>query len=114
MKIIQDLFPAEAILRTAYDQPLDSMHFSIENGHQIKDARIIITPTHIIIAQDGPGGANIVFKEEYDPGKYLRDPERRGMHRIETLAGRQLAFRITTSCGCGSRLRSWNPYQALA
>lgn len=113
MKIIQDLFPAEAVLRVAYDQPLSEINFTLTNTHPIKDVRIIITATHIIMAQDGPGGPNIIFKEEYDPGLYLRDTERRGVHRIQTLQGRQLAFQITSSCGCGSRLRSWNPYKAL-
>jgi len=114
VKILQDLFPAEAILRPANDQPLMDFDFGASNAHDIKDVRIIVTPTHIIMAQDGPGGPQVVFKEEYDPGLYIRDTERRGLHRIQTRAGRQIAFHITSSCGCGSRLRSWNPYKALA
>ena len=114
MKILQDLFPAEAILRPATDQPLNTFDFSVAERHDITAVRIIVTPTHIIMAQDGPGGAQVIFKEEYDPGLYIRDAERRGLHRIQTRAGRQIAFHITSSCGCGSRLRSWNPYKALA
>ena len=114
MKILQDLFPAEAILRPATDQPLNTFDFSVAERHDITAVRIIVTPTHIIMAQDGPGGPQVVFKEEYDPGLYIRDAERRGLHRIQTLAGRQIAFHITSSCGCGSRLRSWNPYKVLA
>jgi len=114
VKILQDLFPAEAILRPATDQLLNTFDFSVAERHDITAVRIIVTPTHIIMAQDGPGGPQVVFKEEYDPGLYIRDAERRGLHRIQTRGGRQIAFHITSSCGCGSRLRSWNPYKALA
>ena len=114
MKILQDLFPAEAILRPATNQPLNTFDFSVTDRHDITAIRIVVTPTHIIMAQDGPGGPQVIFKEEYDPGLYLRNTDRRGLHRIQTLAGRQIAFHITSSCGCGSRLRSWNPYKALA
>ena len=31
-----------------------------------------------------------------------------------TVSGKRFAFKKDTNCGCGSRLRSWNPYKTLS
>lgn len=86
---------------------------------QVATARVIISanPDRITIAQDGPQGPEVVFQESYDPASYFRNllntrTTTAGTESyLTTLSGKQIAFLRDSSCGCGSRLKSWNPYK---
>lgn len=65
----------------------------------------------MIVAKDGDQGPQIVFKETYDT--YIASDEVTKDSFVVTSSGKMLAFKKDTGCGCGSRLRGWNPYKTL-
>ena len=75
----------------------------------VDKCRVVIYNDQIIVAVDSPEGARIIFQEEYDT--FLKDLK--GESKILTKSGKMLAFKRDTNCGCGSRLRSWNPTRTL-
>lgn len=73
--------------------------------------RVILTETHVIVAKDGPGGPQIVFREEFDSFTPSKDVYKDTF--VVTKSGKMLAFKKDRACGCGSKLRGWNPYKTL-
>jgi hypothetical protein len=53
-------------------------------------------------------GANVVFNETY-----ISHSKIDRIHRVTTESGKLIAFSKDDNCGCGSRLRSWNPYGSI-
>lgn len=110
MKIIADIFPANVAVAAAgqFEDVYDLQSTPPTPGsHPVGTTRVIITEDAIFIAQDGPSGAQVIFQEKYEV--YLSGDE----SRVITLSGKMLAFKKDTNCGCGSRLRGWNPYKTL-
>lgn len=62
----------------------------------------------ITVASDSPEGPQVVFQQ-----KYVEMTENDGVYRLLTIEGKMIAFEKDSNCGCGSRLRSWNPYKTL-
>jgi hypothetical protein len=62
-----------------------------------------------MVAVDSPEGAKVIFQEEY----VTFEKDLKGESKIVTKSGKMLAFKRDTNCGCGSRLRSWNPTRTL-
>jgi len=115
-KIIYDLFPAHVSAAPAgtISEPKEFTSLStLPNTHQIDTARVVVTETHIFIAKDTPEGAQIVFNEPYSTENFFRSPTHEQDSVVVTDSGKVLAFKKDTNCGCGSRLRSWNPYKTL-
>jgi hypothetical protein len=79
----------------------------------VAETRTIITTEKIMVAIDTPTGAQIIFNEEYDPETLIipKKPDQEGS--ATTVSGKRLVFKKAESCGCGSRLRSWNPYKTM-
>jgi hypothetical protein len=110
MKILADVFPSHVSAIPA--DVLDDIHDlpaypPLAEASYLGTTRVIITEEAIIIAQDSPEGAKIVFQEpyiDYIPGE---------TYRVITKSGKMVAFKKDTNCGCGSRLRGWNPYKTL-
>ena len=73
--------------------------------------RIIITDSRIMVAVDSPNGAQIIGNEEYET--FIKGPKPDYLSYVITKSGKQIAFYKDNGCGCGSRLRSWNPYKTL-
>jgi hypothetical protein len=82
-------------------------------ARQVNTARIIVTESRVIIARDGAQGPELIFSEAYDPATYYKNPDRLGVSYLTTQSGTDIAFIKDTTCGCGSRLRSWNPYNTI-
>jgi hypothetical protein len=55
----------------------------------------------------------IVFQEKYSKDELLGPEGSKKTYKLTTESGKMLAFQKDTNCGCGSRLRSWNPYKTL-
>lgn len=115
-RIIYDLFPAH-VSAAAAGTILEPKEFTslstLPNTYQIDTARVVITETHIFIAQDTPEGAQVIFNETYSPENFFKSAAPEDDSVIVTTSGKVLAFKKDTNCGCGSRLRSWNPYKTL-
>jgi hypothetical protein len=114
MRIIEDIFPAHSSfaapgtidnIETLYANPEQ------ENVYYVGTARVVLTETTIMVAIDSPEGAKIVFREEYET--FLTNHPNDPTYRLVTKSGKMVAFKRDSTCGCGSRLRSWNPYKTL-
>ena len=114
MQIIHDVFPAHVSL--AAPNVFTDVHrlISYPNNpgtYYIQTSRVIITDTNITIAADAPEGPQIVFNERYTSFEKSTSPETDSY--VITESGKMLAYKKDVNCGCGSRLRSWNPYKTL-
>jgi hypothetical protein len=116
VKIKYDLFPAHVAAATPslLEDPLTlSSSPATEGAYYISTARVIVTDTRILIAQDSPKGASVIFNEPYDFNNFYKSTKPELDSILITQSGKVLAFKKDTNCGCGSRLRSWNPYKTL-
>jgi hypothetical protein len=114
MQIIHDVFPAHVSLAAA--NVFTDVHqlISYPNNpgtYYIQTSRVIITDTNITIAADAPEGPQIVFNERYTSFEKSTSPDADSY--VITESGKMLAYKKDVNCGCGSRLRSWNPYKTL-
>jgi hypothetical protein len=116
MKIEIDLFPAHVQVAPANvftDVLTLNSHPPQEGAFYVGTTRVIIMNVEgnqvVLVAQDSPEGAQIVFREKIAE---LQEPND-GTYRLITVSGKALAFKKDTNCGCGSRLRSWNPYRTI-
>lgn len=113
MKIIHDIFPAHlSVAPPTYTGPMRA-ESSGKDYPYVAETRTIITTEKIMVAIDTPTGAQIIFNEEYDPETLIipKKPDQEGS--ATTVTGKRLVFKKAESCGCGSRLRSWNPYKTM-
>jgi hypothetical protein len=111
-RVIYDLQPAHCVVALENDQNSLLTLSSDPNVEQtgsfyIAQARVLVTQSYVIVAADDPTGPKVVFREEYQ--EFIKANE----SRIKTVSGKILAFQRDTTCGCGSRLKSWNPYNYL-
>lgn len=111
MQILHDVFPAYVAVAQEGTLILGDLHSSprTEGTYGLDKARVIITPERIIIANDSNEGPVIVFSEEYS--EFNKSGEKNQDSHVITKTGKMLAYRKNSACGCGSRLRAWNPYR---
>jgi hypothetical protein len=76
-----------------------------QGTRKLDRCRVVIINNTIAIAVDSPEGPQLVFRE-----KVVEMINEKGLDRVKTESGKMLAFVRDTNCGCGSRLRSWNPF----
>jgi hypothetical protein len=76
-----------------------------QGTRKLDRCRVTIVNDTILIAVDSPEGPKLVFRE-----KVVEMINEKGLDRVKTESGKMLAFVRDTNCGCGSRLRSWNPF----
>lgn len=77
---------------------------------KVDRSRIAILDNTIFVAVDAPEGPKLVFKERL--ADYEKDENGTTYHAL-TVSGKILAFDKDHNCGCGSRLRSWNPFGGI-
>ena len=110
MKIQADVFPAVATL--ADPDSLEDIETLLPRGgapkgsRKVDACRITIIDGLLLIAVDSPTGPRLVFKEKVE--SYSKSDR---VHRVKTETGKFIAFGKDNNCGCGSRLRTWNPYK---
>lgn len=114
--IIQDVFPATVAIADPSLGLLASELSSqpvTKGAAPIMTARVIITDTEIVIARDTGTGPQIVFQQDIEPGSLYRAPKNSKTDSyVTTVDGMHVAFRKDSTCGCGSRLRSWRPFRS--
>jgi hypothetical protein len=116
MKIEVDIFPAHFQVAPAdvfTDVSTLNSHPRQQGAFYVGTTRVLIMNVEgnqiVLVAQDSPEGAQIIFREKIAE---LQEPND-GTYRLITVSGKALAFSKDTNCGCGSRLRSWNPYRTM-
>lgn len=115
MQVKQDTFPAIAAISPPNGLPSTEINPTggQPNTYQVHSARVIVTHDRVIIATDSASGPQTVFSEQIDPTSHYKNPDKRGTSYVTTLSGKGVAFQKDSSCGCGSRLRSWSPYRYM-
>ena len=110
MKIILDLFPAHLVAVPAgFTEDIGSLkaYPPTEGANYVGTTRVVVTEEAVFVAADSIDGPKIVFQEKYD--EFLEDTE----YRVLTVSGKMVVFKKDRNCGCGSRLRGWNPYNTI-
>lgn len=104
-----DVFPA--FLRLAPSDSLsDITTLKIKGeaprGSRFLDrCRVVIVRDQVMVALDSPEGPQLVFREKLVEAQHVEK-----ISYVRTESGKILAFTKDENCGCGSRLRGWNPY----
>lgn len=115
-KILSDTFPAIIAMWPPHD-PRDIAELTVtppaEGAYQVTRCRVIVTQDRIIIAKDSPEGPVPIFSEAYTEGDFQKSKYPGDDSYIVTEFNKKLAWKKDDSCGCGSRLRSWNPYNVI-
>lgn len=112
MANVVDIFPA--IVRIAPPGSLeDYTTFSTtgdspEGTRRLDRCRALVARGNLLIAVDSPEGPQLIFREltESISGD-------RKLTQVLTSSGKIVAISKDNNCGCGSRLRAWNPYGAF-
>lgn len=110
-----DIFPATgavyppASLNT-FEYPYSTIGFQDTGAQRFNDCRVIVHKNRLIVGTDSPRGPQAFFSAEVQ--EVLKDPISQ-LTRVTTTNGYLVVFSKSKSCGCGSRLRSWNPYGTI-
>jgi hypothetical protein len=104
-----DVFPA--IVRVApsgfYENLTDITMYgeAPEGTKRVDRCRVVILNGKVLVARDSPTGTELIFREEVAETLHVDK-----LSYIKTISGKILLLTKDNNCGCGSRLRSWNPY----
>ena len=75
-----------------------------QGTRKVDRCRAVVIDDVLLIAQDAPEGPTVIFKEKIQG----MTQEGKTSH-ILTISGKIIAVKKDDNCGCGSRLRGWNP-----
>jgi hypothetical protein len=120
MKIIYDIYPAKAMVSPpkresdTYEFATMTLTTNVRDSRRVEDVRIVITEATIMIAADSSSGPMLIFQEKYNPEDAILDKDKKKISRLRTVSGKTIIFtKDESSCGCGGRLRAWNPYRTV-
>ena len=112
-----DLFPAFVVFsaesETLNIEEMSSAPAYPKNSIQYDKARVLVMGGNVTIAIDSETGPKIIFRQPYEEANFIRSKSNKEDSRLTTTNGTMLVFKKNDACGCGSRLRSWNPYRTL-
>lgn len=119
MHVTFDLFPARVLVIPPGEE-LDALDYetlefltTVKSARRVEAVRIVITEATVLIAADSHTGPVLIFQEKYDPDSLILNRNRSKPMRLRTRNGKVLVFQKDENCGCGSRLRTWNPYRTV-
>lgn len=110
-QIKQDIFPAIITIAAPDFTGGTTSVPPTEGTYQVHTSRIIVTEDRVMIARDTVAGPEVIFSEGIDPTTHAKGAKKSDDSYVTTLSGKRLAFSKDDACGCGSRLRSWNPFR---
>ena len=112
-----DVFPAFVVITPPGEPTPLTEHSSApmfpKTGYQVNTCRVVLFQDTITIAVDGSDGPRVVFREKVDTATFIKSATVREDSYVQTVSGKKIAYKKDTACGCGSRLKSWNPYKSL-
>jgi hypothetical protein len=109
MKKYMDIFPA--ILKIAPSGSITDIDSLTLRGdapkgtRRLDRCRAVYMGETLRVVLDSPEGPKMVFQE-----KVSEHLSKAKTHWIRTESGKVFVIEKDNNCGCGSRLRSWNPY----
>jgi hypothetical protein len=111
MKKTVDIFPAIVFLAPADSlENLSDLTFTgvkPQGTRKVDRSRVAIVDNKIYIVVDSPEGPRVVFREAVL--EYQKSDDKIS-HRAITASNKMLVFSKDQNCGCGSKLRTWNPF----
>ena len=85
--------------------PYESIGIADGGATRFYESRVIVHKNLVLVGADSPRGPQKMFSDSVvsvsSDGKFTR---------VTTAGGFLVVFSKSRGCGCGSRLRSWNPY----
>lgn len=119
MKIIHDFFPATIVAvgpNTVEDFTTVTTSVQVpKGGRYMERVRVIVmqddTSNVIMVAADASGGPRLVFSERLDQLNWSGDKQQDS--QALTRSGKIISFKHVPGCSCGSRLRSFSPYNTM-
>ena len=98
-RVLLDVFPAIVTVTVEGAEP-----------RTVSRTRAVLTEEMILVAADAPGGPMLIFRERHVSHEIggRNDPS-----HVTTVSGKALTITRDANCGCGSRLRSWSPYNTV-
>lgn len=118
MKVLYDQFPLRSRVFAAGIVTLDELTemtvTTARNSSRLVTAvRAVITDDKIMIAADSDKGPMLLFRETYDPSTLtiVKNPMKNVW--LMTVSGKAIVLEKDANCGCGSKLRGWNPYKTI-
>jgi hypothetical protein len=109
-----DIFPA--VLRLAPQGTILNIGDLLPRGdapqgtRRLDRCRAVIINEVLMVAVDSPSGPEIVFREKLIE-QQTNSVEKYTQVRTET--DKVIVISKDENCGCGSRLRGWNPYRSV-
>lgn len=123
MKITHDIFPASILVASPdvfqdFTLASTSSHTNPTGARSFTRVRLVVMedsitpPTQVVlVAADHPEGPRLVFREVIRTLNWSGN--KRKDSQLITESGKVIAFKYVRGCDCGSRLRSWSPYQTM-
>lgn len=116
-RVIYDIFPAKLTVTTtaSFDHTQELAYLPNPTGsRRVDKVRVILTETQVLVGGDSPNGPMLIFRDRIRPDT-LRLAKNRNtdVSILVTETDKVLIFQKDQNCGCGSRLRGWNPYRTL-
>lgn len=112
MKKMIDIFPA--IIKIAPPDSLEDFSTLRTTGdapkgtRKLDRCRVVLIDSTLVVAEDSPEGPKVVFRER--AVEYAHEGRN---SNILTASGKIIAISKDDNCGCGSRLRGWNPFGSI-
>ena len=105
-----DMFPVALSIYSPeyylkFEKPYTSIGIADPTATQYSNCRVIVHNNRIIVGADTARGAQEVFKDDISE-MHIQKP----YTYIITAHGFLVVFAKSKDCGCGSRLKAWNPY----
>lgn len=118
MKILHDLFPARVrVIPTS--QVADALAaselntYTIAFGRAVDKVRVVLTEEMVLVAADSDNGPLLIFRERYEKDSLDWPKKQSDQKRVASTSGKLIVIEHDPNCGCGSRLRGWNPYRTV-
>jgi len=117
MRVLCDIFPARLRVipsTTPIDYDTLDVVQPADGSRLVTVVRVIVSDDTVLVGGESSDGPMLIFRERYDPATLTVDRSGLTPSRLVTESGKVLVFDKDQNCGCGSRLRSWNPYRTLS
>jgi len=117
MRIIHDIFPARVRVSASFSFSDDTDKTPVLSSNAtriVESVRIVVTEDTVFVAADSHTGPVLIFRDKYQPENITLVGKRKDLEsRIITDTGKLILFKSDDGCGCGSKLRAWNPYNTV-
>ena len=120
MRVLHDLFPAFiTVVPPNVVDNFKSVAVTSSNlptgARYLERVRIVVTSDDkgniVMVAADHHAGPRLIFSERLTDLNWSGN--KTDDSQLITESGKIIAFKYQKGCNCGSRLRSWSPYQTM-